>query len=231
MATRDTLLAVPVLGAIARRVKRAARARAFPGSGNYWERRYRQGDNSGAGSYGRLAAFKAEVLNEFVAANDISSVVELGSGDGAQLQLADYPDYTGVDVAQTCVDQCRRLFADDASKRFVHNDDLAKVEPHELALSLDVVYHLVEDEVFERYMADLFRLATRFVIVYASNIDKSHAVHVRHRRFTDWVDHHAENWSLIETIPNRYPAAPGDETDDTSFADFYVFALRRSNHT
>lgn len=224
MAIRDALLAVPVLGDVARRAKRTARARAFPGSGNYWERRYQQGETSGAGSYGRLAEFKAEVLNAFVAEHHITSVLELGSGDGAQLQLADYPRYTGVDVAQTCIDQCRGTFASDTTKTFVHNNDLATVEPHDLALSLDVVYHLVEDQVFEKYMTDLFRLASRNVIVYASNVDKPHAAHVRHRRFTDWVDRHATDWALIETIPNRYPAAPGEETDDTSFADFYVFA-------
>ena len=48
----------------------------FRGSAAYWDARYRAGGNSGAGSYGRLAAFKAEVLNEFVRRRGIRSIVE-----------------------------------------------------------------------------------------------------------------------------------------------------------
>ena len=36
----------------------------------------------------------------------------------------------------------------------------------ELALSLDVIYHLVEDTVYESYMGQLFDSATKYVIVY-----------------------------------------------------------------
>lgn len=50
----------------------------FRRSDQYWEDRYRRGGNSGSGSYGRLAAFKAEVLNEFVASHAISEMVEFG---------------------------------------------------------------------------------------------------------------------------------------------------------
>jgi hypothetical protein len=35
-------------------------------SGTYWESRYRSGGASGAGSLGRLARFKAGVINRFI---------------------------------------------------------------------------------------------------------------------------------------------------------------------
>lgn len=224
MTLKRTLLSVPSVGAAARKVKRAVQDRRFAGSGNYWEQRYQAGGNSGGGSYGRLAEFKAEVLNGFVAGHDVASVVEMGSGDGAQLQLADYPRYTGVDVAQTCIDSCRRLFDGDTTKTFVRTDDVAAVRPHELSLSLDVVYHLVEDEVFEPYMRELFRLGTRFVIVYASDFDGPHdSPHVRHRNFTRWVEDNISGWVLDERIPNRYPATADSDPTESSFADFYIF--------
>jgi hypothetical protein len=65
----------------------------FKNSAQYWEDRYVNGMTSGSGSYGRLAEFKAEFLNEFVADHKISSIVEFGCGDGAQLALAAYPKY------------------------------------------------------------------------------------------------------------------------------------------
>lgn len=40
-----------------------------------------RGNNSGAGSYGRLADFKAEIINQFVTENDVREVVEWGCGD------------------------------------------------------------------------------------------------------------------------------------------------------
>ncbi|MGD9858413.1 MAG: hypothetical protein AB7U20_26025 [Planctomycetaceae bacterium] len=62
--------------------------RKFTGSSDYWVRRYRKGRNSGGGSYGRLAEFKAQVLNDLVREHRIQTVIEFGCGDGNQLALA-----------------------------------------------------------------------------------------------------------------------------------------------
>ncbi|MBI9084342.1 MAG: hypothetical protein JEZ11_12140 [Desulfobacterales bacterium] len=72
----------------------------------YWERRYAQGGTSGAGSYGRLAEFKAEVLNTFVEERGVQNIIEFGCGDGNQLSLAKYPSYVGLDASKTAVTQC-----------------------------------------------------------------------------------------------------------------------------
>jgi hypothetical protein len=93
-------------------------------------------------------------------------------------------------------------------------------------LSLDVVYHLVEDSVFDAYMRRLFESARRFVIVYSSNMDQDWpAEHVRHRQFTKWVEQHRPDWALQHTLKNAYPHDAADP-EQTSFADFYVFAPR-----
>lgn len=221
---RQILRSLPVVADTARRARHAVRSRRFQGSANYWEQRYQSGGDSGAGSYGRLAEFKAEVLNQFVAEHGVRTVLELGCGDGAQLQLADYPRYTGVDVAPACVERCRQLFSDDPTKTFRVAAELDQVGPHELGLSLDVVYHLVEDEVFEQYIRDLFGRSTRFAIVYASNFDGPHdSPHVRHRNFTAWMAENLPGWVLDERIPNRFPAMSDSDPAETSFADFYVY--------
>ena len=196
----------------------------FRNSGEYWERRYSRGGNSGAGSYNRLAEYKAVFLNRFVAEHAISSVIEYGCGDGAQLKLAQYPEYTGIDVSKTAVERCRALFDEDYSKRFLRMDDLKEALSADLALSLDVVYHLVEDSVFEAYMRRLFESARKFVIVYSSNVDQEWpAKHVRHREFTFWIAENLPNWHLFLMAKNPYPFDPKNQ-EQTSFADFYVFA-------
>lgn len=201
-----------------------------PVSGDYWERRYAKGGTSGAGSIGRLAMFKAQVLNSFVAENDITSVVEFGCGDGDQLALCDYPDYTGVDVSETILTTCRGRFAEDPNKRFYHLSEAeAFAGPYDLALSLDVLYHLIEDEIFEEYMQRLFAAAGRHVIIYSSNSADAGgetAPHVRHRNFTRWVEEHAGDWRLKRKIPNLYPWNPAD-SKPTSVADFYLYSRVR----
>lgn len=204
---------------------RGYKAAPFEGSAQYWDARYSSGGNSGAGSYGKLAEFKAEVLNEFVAENNVGTVVEHGCGDGAQLSLAAYPSYVGLDVSQNAVDLCTRRFAGDPTKTFSLASDWGG-QTAELALSLDVIFHLVEDDVFDLYMRTLFDSASRFAIVYSSNTSQPHrAEHVRHRKFTDWVESNRLGWNLTNQIPNPYPGDGDGDGDDASFADFYVFTL------
>lgn len=223
MQIRSTLKSVPIIGSVATTISHSLKRWGFRGSADYWERRYRSGGNSGPGSYDRLAKFKAAFLNDFVEQNGIRSVIEFGSGDGAQLELANYGTYVGIDVARAAVDQARERFKDDPSKSFHHASEMPSGIRAELALSLDVIYHLVEDRVFDEYMQQLFEAATRFVIIYSSNHEEALGVtHVRHRRFTAWVEDNRRDFVLMQHVPNKFPF---DERNpnDTSFADFYIY--------
>jgi SAM-dependent methyltransferase len=224
----DRIRSIPVIGSAAADAfwKGLALLRhpgTFPGSRHYWRKRYAEGGHSGAGSSGRLARFKAETLNRFVARNEVRSVIEFGCGDGNQLRLARYPRYLGVDVSPDAVARCRAIFADDTSKRFVLTRDYDG-ESADLALSLDVIYHLVEDAVYEKYMHTLFSAARRHVILYTSDTDDNRGyagTHIRHRHVTRWVAMHAPAWKLERRIANRYPFRGNPRTG--SFCDFFVY--------
>lgn len=195
----------------------------FPGSEAYWESRYAGGGTSGSGSYGRLARFKAEVLNGLVEEHRIESVLEHGCGDGHQLSLATYPRYVGLDVSPSAVAACRKRFADDTSKAFYVLGEAPPVR-YDLVLSLDVVYHLVEDAVFEAHVRSLFADATKWVVVYSSNDERpSGSPHVRHRAVARWINTHIDGWELVQHVPNRYPPEL-DDGGEYSFADFFIFA-------
>lgn len=221
---------IPVLGPIARRVYRTwvNPPKPFQDSESYWKSRYKAGGNSGDGSYHQLAEFKAEILNTFVLENGISSVIEYGCGDGNQLGLARYPKYTGFDVSPNALSRCLKHFSDDKAKTF----KLMKAyggETAELTLSLDVIYHLVEDSVFAKYMNRLFDSSERFVIIYSSNTDNNPqdtAAHVRHRNFSKWITDNRRGWELLKHIPNRYPF--NGDTKTGSFADFYIYSKAES---
>jgi hypothetical protein len=220
---------IPLLGMAAQyfysNVLRAKKR--FNGSREYWEKRYAEGGNSGDGSYNKLSEFKAEYINYFVKKHGIESIIEYGAGDGNQLILAEYPSYTGFDVSPSAIERCRLIFANDPRKRFKLVDEY-QGECADLTLSLDVIYHLIEDDAYESHMRKLFASATRFVIIYSSNATDSdfsnRSPHVKHRIFTEWAKANAQEWTLIEHKKNKYPYVPYDNAAG-SFADFYVYAL------
>ena len=190
----------------------------------YWENRYKKGGNSGAGSYSNLAEFKAEIINEFVHNNSIELVIEWGMGDGNQLTLAKYKKYIGFDVSITAVNLCKKKFINDSTKNFIWSGEKGFKNniKGDLALSLDVIYHLVEDDVFNSYMNQLLDSSKKYVIIYSCNFEKFKAVHVRCRKFSDWIEKHKKDWKLIKYIKNKFPYRKGNETH-TSFSDFYIY--------
>ena len=192
---------------VRRATPRSHPARPFPGSAAYWENRYSEGANSGAGSYDLLAGFKAEVLNGFIAKHQLQTVIEFGCGDGNQLTIANYPSYLGFDVSSTAIRTCKALFESDDTKSFrlvsEYDGDVADV-----ALSLDVIYHLVEDDAFESYMEMLFKSSSKYVIIYSSNFESKPgdtSSHVRHREFTKWIK---KNMAASRRVRSRRSPRP-----------------------
>jgi len=194
---------------------------AYTDSAGFWELNYAQGQTSGTGSYGELAAGKSRFLNDLVRRRAVGSVIEFGCGDGNQLSLAEYPSYVGLDVSRGAIGLCQRRFADDPSKSFFLYDgtcftDRAGLFSADLAMSLDVVYHLTEDAVFETYLTHLFAAGRRLVVIYSTNMEAAGTPpHVRHRHFTPYVEAHCPGWSLagVTRGPNTERAR----------ADFFVY--------
>jgi hypothetical protein len=213
---------LPIIGRLIQRVRQRLVAMSF-NSARYWESRYAAGQTSGLGSYGHLAEFKASFLNSFVEDKQISSVIEFGFGDGNQLTMANYPLYFGYDVSPNAVRICRERFSNDPEKSFFLVSEW-NGQTADLSISLDVIYHLVENETFERYMRDLVSASSRFLIIYSSDTvaqQVDQPPHVRHRKFSDWLSHHAPEWHLIQHLPNQYPVDKFG--DQGSFAEFFVY--------
>ena len=137
-------------------------------------------------------------MNKFVYENDINSITEYGCGDGNQLAYAEYPQYIGLDISNEAVKFSSQLFLKDASKKFyVYDPNEFEINQRkfsaDLVLSLDVIYHLVEDEVYRKYLENVFNSARKYVVIYSSNEEIPRMVysrHVRHRNFT----RHIEEW-------------------------------------
>ena len=206
-------------GSLGRKLSNCNFESKYPNAANYWEKRYQRNGTSGNGSYGVLANHKATILNQFVIENDIKRVIEFGCGDGNQLKLFLFPEYVGLDVSSTAIEKCKNIFRDDLSKAFfIYNHDEFAGNPYfvkaDCALSLDVVYHLLEDDVFENYMCDLFASSTRFVIIYAWDVEGKKNQHVRHRKFTEWIERNIKEWKIVSKIENK---------ELPSACDFFIY--------
>lgn len=192
----------------------------------------REGGNSGAGSYNRLAQFKADTINEFLNEHkDIHTCIEWGCGDGNQLSLINYLEYIGIDVSSTIIEKNKIKFSEDKTKKFYESNEFLeshKNEQYDMALSLDVIYHLVEDEVFETYMTNLFASSKKYVCIYSYNFERpydSTVEHVKDRVFTNWIEKNKPEWKMVKFVKQKYPSDQKVNNINTSPCDFYFYEL------
>lgn len=189
-------------------------------SAEYWRKRYESGGNSGSGSYGALADFKALALNQFVERHEITSAVEYGSGDGNQLSLLHIPHYQGLDVSGAAIAHLKSRFSEDQSKTFLEYDpdnfDGALAVAADISLSMDVILHLTEDARYGKYMENLIASSTKFVGIFNTATETQLQKMAQHNRYRDhriWMRLNAPNFNEVAVLltPSElgYPSDTG----------------------
>ncbi|MEK3731908.1 MULTISPECIES: class I SAM-dependent methyltransferase [Paenibacillus] len=186
----------------------------------YWDDNYSNGGTSGRGSYGELADFKAEVVNELVERNGVRTVIEFGCGDGNQLSLMKYPEYLGLDVAASAVQLCTERFKDDPGKRFMQYDPRTfadgKLSKFDMVVCLDVLYHITDDEDFEATLRHIFDSSSDLVVLYTRLTTGKEAHVVDTIKDRDIFGHLRKfpDFSIEAIVPQRYR--------DQSSSDFII---------
>lgn len=167
----------------------------------YWEQRYLDGNNSGAGSYEEKAIYKASIVNDVIQSYMIGDVIEYGCGDGNNLSLFNIKSYIGIDVSKKAIELCNNRFKLDTTKSFILYDPMffrLLDMKADLTLSLEVLFHLVEESIYKKYIADLFNSSRKFVLIFSSNIiKKPDAQHMVYREFLLDIP---DNYLLVSTI-------------------------------
>lgn len=172
----------------------------------YWERRYREGRTSGAGSEGDEGAYKAAYLSKFLAEREVKTVVDWGCGDGQVLELVEFPpqtQYIGVDISPTIVERMRaKGFGPRCLFHTVDSFATGTRTQMELALSFDVLFHFPEDVDYFSYLLKLFGSAEKYVMIYSTNYAGGRTSrHVFRREFTPDIAERFPDWELttVET--------------------------------
>ena len=169
--------------------------KSFTHSTDYWQKRYFFGGNSGKGSYGEEAIFKAEKLNKLISQFNFDGFIELGCGDGNNASYYQSERYFGFDISFDAVKICKKRFSSKNNFQFFEIDEKyhekiieiknAHKLRNELAISFDVIFHLVEDEVYMDYLDKLEVASSKNLLIYSTDYDKfEKSAHVRHRLFS-----------------------------------------------
>jgi|TARA_B110000908_G_C10250047_1_gene451410 hypothetical protein len=166
-------------------------------SQKYWETRYKNKGNSGDGSYGKDANLKSNYINQIIKKYNIKTINDYGHGDGNQLSLINgFETYYGYDVSETIRNLCISKFKD--RKKYTFIDEPSKFIKCDLSMSLDVIYHIVEEDIYYSYLKTLFNIGN-YVLIYGVDSDKSNMSHYKARKFTQYVTNTFPNFELIET--------------------------------
>lgn len=179
----------------------------------YWDRRYREGRTSGAGSEGDEGAFKARYVSDVLQRFNVHSMIDWGCGDGQVLEGIRFPrdiHYRGVDVSPTVIRMMKRKFP---LFRFCTPDDVDPRLRYTLALSMDVLFHFPDNRDYYGYLDKLFGSASKYVLIYSTDYGPERtAKHVYRRHFTpDVAERYGHEWSMISQVNG-----PGD-------AGFYLY--------
>jgi SAM-dependent methyltransferase len=214
---------IPILGFLLVKIKRIFKPiPEFKNTNDYWEQRYAEGGNSGEGSYGEFALHKGEVINDFVQRHKIKSVMELGCGDGNQLSYFNFEHYIGFELSKPGIELCKNKYKDDFSKSFFHNSEFMN-QKAEFCISLDVIYCIVNDEIYENYMHQLFDSSLEYVLVFSINKDEQNEdiPHLKYRNFTNWVTQNKTDFELVEFIENKF-----NSKNNIIASDFYFYTRK-----
>lgn len=194
----------------------------------YWDNRYATGGNSGSGSRGLLVQYKADVINQIVAENDIESILDLGCGDGTMLLLLGVDKYYGFDISPIVIGMCKKELEVSGITEFgVYNvDPLPTVD---MAISMDVLFHITDMDALKSYLKDLFGHANKMVVIYAYDYDSSDkdkfSPHYKPVKFTSIIKEQHPEWMLSQHIENKFPVKEFG-TAKGSYSDFYIYTPR-----
>jgi predicted TPR repeat methyltransferase len=178
-----------------------------------WKNRPNQ---SGSGSRGELARFKIDYINSFIKENNIKSMIDFGCGDLQVSSQFEIDDYLGVDiVAHTHPSLIKSKNYNTTISRF---DDFLREEKAELCTCLDVLYHILHDEL--EYLNDTIRNilehSTKYVIIYAQDSNNS--------SYNNWRGHmHNSPWRQIIEKENVKLISEQKEPMPGSSARFFIY--------
>lgn len=188
----------------------------FSSSNDYWEKRYSIRHNSGKGSSEYASELKSLEIKKIIEKLPINTIVDYGVGDSTFLSHFLFEGtYIGLDISKTIIEKNLLIWRKYPNYQFLTMEQYSKSDfiKRDMNLSLDVILHLVEDEVFYEYMSQLFTTKAQYILIYSTNHDTNPNFinpHVRHRLFTNYV---ADTFPEYRLLVNGKPVEGLDQSE------------------
>jgi len=135
---------------------------------DYWDERYKKGQNSGSGSYGSNADFKADIIDQVIKEYEVETLLDFGCGDGNQISLIkSQVDYCGYDVSETTIQNCETKFKGDERKQF-HVFDPMIYNPtpaFDMTMCLDCLFHVTIEEEWLKTIDCICKCSEKVVLI------------------------------------------------------------------
>lgn len=196
----------------------------YQGDYDYWFHRHRRGagrrefEADGRGSAGHLRAYKAAFVNAMARKYDCRTAIDLGCGSAWLYGLTSFDEYTGFDISPSAIWRAYLEHGCPKNAEFhIFDPERTELRRADVAVSLDVVYHITEEVDLWAYLAAMCEAARRLIVVYAADEDpvETDPPHIARRRFVPLIE--KRGWRLAESPENPY----ADDPDVMS--RFYVF--------
>ena len=144
----------------------------------YWNARYKNGGNSGYGSYDAQLNKKLGWLSGL----DVKTISEIGCGDMnfAINLLRLYPgaNYNGQDISEFIIERNKTLYPQYNFVREADNLPMA-----DLLLCIDVTFHIIEDGDYAKLLDQIEEKWEKYLAITAYERDEEMTNHVRIRSF------------------------------------------------
>jgi trans-aconitate methyltransferase len=186
--------------------------RTWDGVLDYWRNRHRRRRGTwqavGSGSVGHLAEWKVDLVNTLVCENGARSLLDLGCGDGRVSEGFEVETYLGLDPSPVAVAEARKRVGDRTGWSVQEYEPAAimgQTPPADVSVSLDVVFHLIDDRLYFAYLTHLFHCTRMAVGIYSTNWDGPAHAHMRHRNVEQDVADWFPGWYLDESVAPPWP--------------------------
>jgi SAM-dependent methyltransferase len=149
----------------------------------YWDDRYKRGQNSGSGSYGKNADFKSKIINKLIDDYGCRDMVEFGCGDGNQMSLFTPISYIGYDISPTIIEVNKTKYSNLKHASFDVMDMNGEFDNmRDLSVCVDVLFHLTIEEDWMCLIDHVCRSAKK-IVVFTTNTEEIQEEYFPHVNF------------------------------------------------
>ena len=182
----------------------------------YWDNWYKKGGTSGQGSEGELQIYKINYINNILNKFDCKNVFDFGCGDGT-LAKGIKSKYNGIDISNEAIEKCKKVCPQHQFNQGHFEEQ--NIKGYDCVMCIDVLYHIMEDGVFEKTLENIFNSEAKIIILYT--IQSKHIV--EEKRYENVCINRRDLGKYLPKYYDKYELIEVKDPVGISAASFMVF--------